>query len=211
MKFAECNPALLQPNPWNTNVVSPDMEKKLDESLKRLAMFKPIIVRELPSGKLEIIGGAHRAESAIRLKLKTVPIYNLGPIDDKKAKEIGLIDNGRYGVDDAVGLAELLADLGNPDELTTFMPFSDAEMTAIFSATKVDLDDLDLDADPDPSPPVTKNPPTHTIMRFKVPLGDAEYIEGVIQAVMKSQGLTGSDDLTNAGDALVHFVRAANS
>jgi hypothetical protein len=41
-------------------------------------------------------------------------------------------------------------------------------------------------------------------MRFKVPLGDAEKITELIVKVKKRQNFTSSDDLTNAGDALVH-------
>src|SRR5437762_10365036 len=98
------DPRLLQPNPWNTNVVSPDNEAKIDASNQRLGMFKPIIVRELPDGTLQILGGAHRRESAIRLGWDQVPVFNVGPVSDKQAKEIGLADNARYGHDDTLAL-----------------------------------------------------------------------------------------------------------
>jgi len=204
MKSAEIDPRRLKPNPWNTNIVSPDNEKKLDASLRRLGLFKPVLVRTLPSGDFEIIGGAHRVESAIRIGLKQVPIINLGEIDDHKAKEIGLVDNGRYGADDVVGLAELMSELGNAADLAEFLPYTDAEMTAIFSATDIDLDMLDgTDDDEAPPAPAATAPKTHTIMRFKVPLGDSERIQELVESVMKRQGFSDSDDLTNAGDALV--------
>lgn len=47
----------LSPNPWNTNELTPEAERKLDESIRRNGMFKPIIVRERADGKLEIVGG----------------------------------------------------------------------------------------------------------------------------------------------------------
>jgi hypothetical protein len=213
MSHAEIDPKLLRPNPWNTNVVSPSGEAKLDASVRRLGMFKAVLVRELPGGELQILGGAHRVQSAIRLGLKKIPIWNLGPIDDAKAKEIGLVDNGRYGADDAIALAELLEGMGDLRELSTFMPYSDAELTAIFSSSSIDLDEIgDEDTGP-PEPPPARAPKTHTMMRFKVPVEDAERIGDLFEKIMKRQGFTEADALTNAGDALVwvvsEFERAA--
>ena len=78
------NPADLLPNPWNTNVMSPASEQKLDNSLRRFGCFKPVVVREIsgPSAvglrdvvtRFEIIGGEHRAQSAVRVGLAQVPI-----------------------------------------------------------------------------------------------------------------------------------------
>jgi ParB-like chromosome segregation protein Spo0J len=211
------DPKLLQPNPWNTNRVSPENEAKIDESLKRFAkdvpggMFKPIIVRELADGTLQIIGGQHRVESAIRLKLKSVPVFNLGLIDDRKAKEIGLVDNGRYGEDDTLQLAELLEGLGGADELASFMPYSDSDIASIFASTNIALDDLDIEDDDSalPSAPAAKAIQTHQIMRFKVPVEDVATITERIEKVMKTQKFTEEDSLSNAGNALVHIFKEA--
>lgn len=206
------NPASLQKNPWNTNVVSPENERKLDESLKRLGVFKPILCRELPDGSLQIIGGEHRAESAVRLGMKEVPVVNLGHISEERAKEVMLVDNGRYGDDDALRLAELLSEMGSVDEIASFMPYSDADLTAIFASTSIDLDDLDIPDNEEmpPTLPTEKPIQTHQIMRFKVPVGDVEHITSVIERVMRTQKFTDEDSLANAGNALVHvFKRGA--
>jgi ParB/RepB/Spo0J family partition protein len=199
----------LRPNPWNTNVVSPDNEAKLDESLKRFGIFKPILARQVGK-ELEILGGQHRWEAAKRLGLGTVPVINLGSLDDDTAKEIGLVDNGRYGVDDAEGLANLLKNLGKPSDLATFLPYSDKELEVIFKTDELDFDSLDIDGDDDEielKPTEVSSGPTHQIMRFKVPVEDAEWVSSLISKVIKSQGLTDSDSLTNAGDALVHVLK----
>lgn len=203
-------PGLLKPNPWNTNVVSPQMEEKIDASLKRLGMFKPVIVRELPDGTLQIIGGQHRVESAVRLKFKTIPFMSLGAISDQQAKEIGIVDNGRYGADDTLQLAELLESLGTADELATFMPYSDDDFTSIFASTNIALDDLELSDDEGaaPSAPAERVIQTHQIMRFKVPSGDVATITQRIEAVMKQQRFTDEDSLSNAGNALVHVFQS---
>jgi hypothetical protein len=203
----------LRKNTWNTNQVTPDNEIKIRASLERNGMFKPILVREVEGVPgLEIIGGEHRWEQAIELGYKTVPVCNLGLIDDIKAKEIGLIDNARYGADDTLSLGELLKELGTSDEIQEYLPYGDADLTAIFSASDIALDDLDLhdeseDSDEAPAePPAARAPKTHTIMRFKVPLKDAERLSALIARTQKNQGLTAGDELTNAGDALVHLL-----
>lgn len=208
------DPAKLRANPWNTNSVSSENEAKIDESVRRFGMFKPVIVRELEDGTLQIIGGQHRVESAIRLKLKTVPFFNLGPIDDKKAKEIGIVDNGRYGADDTLQLAELLESLGSADDLASYMPYSDSDLASIFSSTNIALDDLGLEDDDDASAPLmpaVKAVQTHQVMRFKVPSGDVATITQRIERVMKEQRFTEEDSLSNAGNALVHVFKKAES
>lgn len=213
-EFLTMSPHDLRPNPWNTNVVSPENEAKIDESLSQFGMFKPIIVRELADGSLQILGGAHRRDSAIRLKMDEVPVANLGPISDGEAKKIGLIDNGRYGNDDTLALAKLLEELGTPEDLSAFLPYSVAEFESVFSATSIaldDLDELDLDSGAAPSivEPSTKAKQTHAIMRFKVPLEDVAKITEKVNIVMKRQRFTDEDSLTNAGNALVHILNDA--
>jgi ParB-like chromosome segregation protein Spo0J len=207
LKNLSVDPKALHKNPWNTNVVSPENEAKLDASLKRLGVFKPILCRELPNGALQIIGGEHRVDSAIRLGLTEVPVVNLGKISEERAKEVMLVDNGRYGDDDALRLAELLSELGSVGEISSFMPYSDADLTAIFASTSIELDDLDIPDNEElpPTLPSEKPMQTHQIMRFKVPIEDVATITAVIERVMRTQKYTDDDSLTNAGHALVHI------
>ena len=202
----------LFPNPWNTNTVAPDNQAKIEASIKRYGMFKPLICRTLPDGRLQIVGGEHRWEAAKAIGIKEVPIVNLGKIDDKRAKEISLIDNSRYGTDDSLKLSEVLKELG---DVTEVMPISNKELEEIFSATTIDLDALDQveeKADEEAEEAIeeiTKSKPTTQVMRFKVPVADAEFVQNVINGICKLQGFTGSDSLTNAGDALVFLCHGA--
>lgn len=215
-KFTSIAPAELHPNDWNSNVVSPDDERKLVESIRRNGLYKPIVVREIAkSGNtvFEIIGGEHRWRAAITLGMKTVPIVNLGPISDQKAKEISVLDNARYGDDDALSLAEILKEIGTTAELQEFLPYAETDLSQLFSSSNIALDDLDLDENfeigPDegaPEPKVERAPKTHTQMRFKLTIKDAERLTRQIAKVQKEQGFTTEDDLTNAGDALVHML-----
>lgn len=202
----QVDPKTLKPNPWNVNVMSPDNEEKLETSIKRFGMFKPAIVRELQDGFLQIIGGEHRVQAAVRLGIKEVPIVNLGKISDEKAKEISLVDNGRFGHDDTLRLAELLEGLGDVDELSSFMPYTESDLTAIFSSSSIALDALDLsEEDESPKLPTEKAIQTHQILRFKIPVEDVGMVTAVIESIAKTQKFTQGDSLSNAGDALVHL------
>lgn len=210
-RLSYLDPRELVANPFNPNIVSPDNERKLDASLKRNAMFKPVVARELEDGRLEILGGQHRVESAIRLGFESVPVFNLGRVDDARAKEICLVDNSRYGADDTLELSRLLESLNlDANELASFLPYSDADLSAIFSTADIDLDDLLTTEEEERAAQVSssevKVTKTHQIMRMKVPLEDADRVTKAMQRIMKTQGFIESDSLTNAGDALVYLV-----
>lgn len=217
LAFHTISPALLRRNPWNTNKCPPENEAKIRASIERNGLFKPILVRRVAGvDGYEIVGGEHRWEQACELGLETVPIVDLGEITELRAKEIGVIDNARYGQDDALSLAELLKELGEPGELQEFLPYVSADLDALFSATSIALDELDLsqsgfDADPDePAPaPDPKPTKTHTITRFKLSLEDAERVTALIADTQKAHGYTAEDQLTNAGDALIHILKTA--
>lgn len=198
-------------NDWNTNEVSPENEAKIEASLDRHSFYRPIIARDLGDGRLQILGGEHRWQIAKRRGMATVPVINLGQIDDQRAKEISLIDNARYGQDDTLRLAELLGDMGDVDDLIAVLPMNSADIEGIFSAARVGLDELDLPGDGDRLPDLalpTASGPTHQILRFKVPAEDADRLTRLVEATMKAQGFTNEDSLANAGNALVHLLRS---
>lgn len=218
IRLGEAHPGSLLPNPWNSNHLTPEAERQLEESITRFGVFKPVIVREVEENGeilLQIIGGEHRAAAADRKGLKLIPYVNLGPIDDQKAKEIGLVDNARYGADDVTELARLLKEIGDVSELSSFMPFTDEDAASIFAAGSIDLDELKMDEEFDlkdekapeiEEPRSPKTARTHAVMRFKVAIADAERIAEIIARVKKEYGYTTSDELTNAGDALSHLL-----
>ena len=207
IKVETLAPDLLKPNRFNVNIVSPENQHKLEASLQRFGMFKPIVVREVDDG-LEIIGGQHRWEAAKSLKLTEVPVVNLGRVSDKKAKEISLVDNSRFGADDTLQLAELLEDIGvGAEELASFMPYSESDFASIFSSVNISLDDLDLPDDDDvPTSVAPKTAQTHQVVRFKIPVDDVSVVTDLIERTMKEQRFTDEDSLSNAGNALVHLL-----
>lgn len=203
------NPNLLHPNKFNPNRQTPEEEEKLMNSVERFDFFKPIIVRQLDDGKLEILGGEHRWKVAVKKKIAEVPVVNLGTIDDKTAKEICITDNQRMGHDDNIALAEVLGDL-DIDELLKFTSYSEQDIAGIFSSVEIDLGDLGLDEEDDKEEiqlPATRVAQTSVFQRYKVPIGDAEMIEKVIETIMKREGFTDEDSLSNAGHALAYLCQ----
>lgn len=199
-------PSALRPNPWNTNHMSPENEARLTASVSQHGLFKPVVVREVGE-ELEIIGGEHRWIVSTNLGLPTIPVINVGPISDDQAKKIGLIDNARYGADDTVALAELMKTLEDVADIQVTMPFSDEDVASIFSSTSIALDDLDniepeSETSREDEPPVAAAPKTHAMMRFQVPLADAERITDLITRTAKRHGFDTGTALMNAGDAL---------
>ena len=202
----------LQANGFNTNFVTPDNETKLDASIRRFGVFKPVVVRAIAGfpGRYEIIGGEHRWRSAERLGLESIPVINLGPISDREAREISLADNARYGADDALALSELLKELGTESEIQEFLPFTKTDIDALFSSD-IALDGLEIDESFDAKKieedvPVSKIAKTHAVLRFKIANEDAERISRMIVKIQEEQGFTAEDQLTNAGDALVYTL-----
>lgn len=209
-KMSDVQIDMLEPNPWNTNHVSAENEKKLIASFERNGCYKPIVVRQLESGKLQILGGEHRWMTAKKLGYTTVPVVNVGAISDQRAKEIGLIDNGRYGEDDSLELAALLNGMEHLDEIMAILPFAEDDLAAIFASSAIDFDSLDIPDDADdriPELPTKAAVQTHQVMRFKVPVEDSERLTKLIERTMKSQGFTDDDSMTNAGNALVHLLK----
>lgn len=191
-------------SPWNVNVVSPENQRKLEESIRRNGIFRPVVVRELASGELEVIAGEHTTRAAITLKIKEIAVYNLGAIDDRMAKEISVIDNQHYGTEDAFGLARLLKEIdADPGD---FLPYSDEDLTAIFKASEIDLDNLEMpDEDEHGSieDELSRAPITHQMMRFSVPIESAEFVTRCIETIVRRQGFKSKNTMESAGDALV--------
>lgn len=207
-------PEQLSPNPWNSNKVGPDMEKRLRASVEKFGIYKPIIARSLADGSLQILGGEHRWRVACNMGLDSVPVVNLGQLSDKQAKTLGLADNAQYGEDDGLKLAEILREIGQ-EEIELILPYTESDLAGMFAATEVDLDSLgfdegDLDPETDKLSDATRATVTHELMRFKVPVEDRERVQKFIEHVINTRGLKSEEDsMVAAGMALVEIVNAA--
>jgi ParB-like chromosome segregation protein Spo0J len=208
-KLMSIDPNLLVRNPWNPNVVNPANEDKLKASMEELGQFKPLIVRETADG-LEILGGEHRNDQAVRMGLKSIQVYNLGLIPDDLAKKISLADNAQYGENDFASLAELIKSLDDATHLADIMPISADEIQSMIDHDSLNLDDINLDPDATLDETESLDLPTgvktHNIVRFKVAIEDQAKLTETIKRIQTEQNFTESDQLTNAGDALIWLI-----
>lgn len=210
------DPTLLRQNPWNPNVVDPINQLKLEASIQKNGIKRPIVVRELEDGTLQIIGGQHRTMAAIALSMPLVPVINRGRISDADAKKETLIDNFRYGSDDVFKFSELLQDpeIGSAAELLATMPIDEEELAGYFahiSAESVEAEIDDILSDEEEKAETidlgaTAPTRTHQIIRFRVSIEDAAKIAELMRKTRAENGYTESDDMTNDGDALVHLL-----
>lgn len=190
------------------------MEKRLRASVEKFGIYKPIVCRELKDGSLQILGGEHRWRIACNMGLETVPVVNLGQMSDKRAKTLGLADNGQYGEDDALKLSAILRDIGQ-EEVELVLPYTESDLAGMFAATGVDLDSLgfdddELDPTTDKVEDAVRSTITHELMRFKVPVEDRERVQKFIEHVISTRGLKSEEDsMVAAGMALVEIVNAA--
>lgn len=210
------DPRKLRKNAFNTNKMSAENVEKLRNSIRRNGLIGAIVARENDLGELEIIGGEHRVQIAIEEGLTDVAVHNIGYISDDRAKELMLLDNGRYGQDDAFELASLMDELsasGDVD-LASFMPYSSEDLDKLMSVTDIDLDSLDDDPEDEigevERTTEKREAPlqTHQVLRFRVSMDDVARVQAVVGRVMAEQGFNDEDSMTNAGDALVHLVGA---
>lgn len=213
LKLTYEDPRSLRKNTWNPNKMSPEAESKLRNSIQKNGHVKPVIVRELDDGTLEIVGGEHRVDVSVDLGLETIPVVNLGKISDEQAKKALLIDNSRYGEDDAASLSALLEDIGTADELAEWTTYTSDDLAVLLNTSSSDdlsyLDELNGLDDEDGELPAVAVPEvqTHQTMKFKVPAEDAHTIKDVIDSITKVQKLEDSDSAVRAGDALLWLIR----
>lgn len=144
-QLIEIDPSTVEFNPWNPNVMSPELFIKEVRSIKENGFIDPITVRELGEG-LQVIDGAHRVRAARELQLATIPAVNLGVVDDAKAKRLTIIANELRGSPRSDLLSTLLADLATSDTtaaLAEVLPFTQLELDSLVSSvTTYDWDAL---------------------------------------------------------------------
>lgn len=190
------NPFSLIPNPWNTNRVDRENFDKLKKSLQSLGSFKPIVVREMEDGTLQILGGYHRNEAAKELGFETVPIFNIGNVDDARAKEISLVDNARYGQDDTEALAKLLDEL-DTELLDDIMPEGPVVLPDMEDLTNELAEELARERDAEE---------THKSLKFRLEIEKAEEIEAILSKIAFDKDLKYADGYSNYSEALYHAL-----
>lgn len=65
----------------------------LVESIRTRGVLEPLLVRELPTGGLELLAGERRLEASRAAGLATVPVRVLVGLSDTDAREVALVEN----------------------------------------------------------------------------------------------------------------------
>jgi len=209
--------ALLTNNPWNPNRVDPENEQKIKNSIESVGAFKPIIVRELDDGTLQILGGQHRADYYRDNNIEA-PIINLGKIDDIQARKILLADNARYGEDDSTVLAEIYQAFADADEdISSMLPISNEDITSLMGATTIDLDSLELEDEPliqdyeeydDPEmDSIGDLGSRRKPLKLKIPMDNYEFVTDQLNKIAQVIGMEDIDQGNNRGDVLLYLLK----
>lgn len=139
----------LIPNDWNPNHMDAFMREKLVNAIKKDGFILPIIVRPCPGDSVpwEIVDGEHRWLTAKdELKMKQVPILNLGSISDATAKEITIKANTLHGEFDSIELGRIVENLieeQGMDEVATSLPYTPERLQGMVDLLQTEITDLD--------------------------------------------------------------------
>lgn len=200
MKLLQINPFDLKPNPWNSNRMDRENFEKLKLSLSKIGNFKPVIARN-KGDELEILAGYHRTEAAKELGLTEIPVLTLGVIDDQRAKEISIIDNTRYGLDDEKLLEDLINSM-DIELISKIIPeqeeiiFPEIEDLSKFEEEVLKSDDRKTEYNED-----------FKILKFRYDdLDKSDEIEDLLLSIAKEHEYYHSDGYPNLSDALYHAL-----
>lgn len=213
LQITYVSPEELAANPWNPNKVGPENLSKIEKSVSELEDFKPVVVRELETGELEIVDGEHRTEVYRRLG-QQVPVVNLGNISDEHAKKITLAANARYGENDTIALHDLLASLGSMEELAQILPESTESLEEIAnlstSAGDIDWNDLTLDdEESEEDASYESSAPAKSVkqtLKFRLDVDQSEEVDAYLSKIIRTIGADDSDPAVNRGLALMHII-----
>jgi len=132
------DPNTIAANPWNPNRMTDATFEKVKRSIVEHGFVDPVTVREIESG-YEIVDGENRWRAAKALGIAAIPVANLGPISDHKAKKLTIIYNELRGAPEPDLLAQVLADLANEqtlDSLVLDLPMTMLEIDTLIKSTE---------------------------------------------------------------------------
>lgn len=174
------HPSALVPNAWNPNAMTPDMYEKAVASIRAFGFVDPITVRPAGDGSFEIIDGEHRWKAALAEGLKTVPVFDIGDVDDDMARQLTIVLNETRGQSDPKRLGALLRDLASRssvDDLISTLPYTREAFDRLTGLASIDWSAL---AQPPDRFPVGR--PSAWVERvYRMPQDAAEVLDRAIE------------------------------
>ena len=196
-EFGIVDPFELKCNPWNSNKVNRKNFEKLKLSLEKYGNFKPVTCRRLDSGELQILGGYHRTEAAKELGIKEIPVIILKNVTEEQAKEIGILDNTRYGEDDKELLEKILDDLTDLEGFESIVPEMEAPV--------LPLDDGLIEEAMEKFEEEEHEDGLQTI-RFRLEPEKAEEVISILEDIAEKNGFKFVDGFKDVNTALYHAL-----
>lgn len=129
--YQEIDIDLLFEAEWNYKESHEELEGKLFANIEKNGVVQNLIVREVGE-KFEVVNGNHRLKVVKNLGLETVMCYNLGQIDDLKAKRIAVETNETRFKSNPEKMSEVIESI-----LTEFSP-EDFDLTSPVTTAMLD-------------------------------------------------------------------------
>jgi hypothetical protein len=183
-KLRNVDPHDITPNPWNPNEMDPDMLEHARASIEKFGFVDPVTVRS--QGKTwQIIDGEHRWRIAIEIHLATIPVYDLGVLDDAVAQQLTIVLNETRGQANPAKLGRLLKDLmakESKDSLLSTLPYTREAFDRLTGLPALDWDNLG--GQPSHRPQLPGERPSAWVERtYRMPKDSAEVIDQAIARV----------------------------
>ncbi len=131
----------LKPAPWNSNVMDDKMISRLKESIRRYGLLENLVVRPLPNGDYEVIGGNWRLKVLSELEIETISCA-VAEVDDAQARLLSLALNRIEGEDDLGLKADLMKkalEEVSQEEILELLPETAQSLQALAAIGQVDM------------------------------------------------------------------------
>ena len=150
----------VEPNPWNPNVQEAEIFRVLAQSLREEGFGEPVLAREMPNGKYQIVNGEHRYRLAIETGMTEIPVA-IVEMTDTQAKLATVRRNRTRGGLDTLKTAAILRDMRKrmtdddiqfrlgyrPEELTEMMTMLNAPFIPYNAAQKAPSEIFEIEVD----------------------------------------------------------------
>jgi ParB family transcriptional regulator, chromosome partitioning protein len=176
----------LEPNPWNPNVMSPEMFDKEVRSIQEFGFVDPLTIREHGTDRFQIIDGEHRWKAGMSIGMEQFPCIVID-VDDDTAKELTIVLNETRGTSDQVKLADLVRDLAQRRDQARLqvLPFTPQRLRAMITNS----DQIDWDSLRDKREKM-KQDREHWVERvFRMPVEAARVLDEAVAKVKAQEGI----------------------
>jgi hypothetical protein len=181
---------------WNYKEDDEFRGEQLRRNLKRNGQIVNMIVRQLPSGKMEVLDGNHRLDAVVDLKWEKVYVYDLGKISNAAARRIAVEINETRFNSNLVKLSQAIAEIRKEftlEELQETMPFRPEEFAAFSEMGAFDWSDDSEKPDTEGGLPADK-----VKLEFMLTQAQASVVNKALIRIVSEMGIDGEYRMSRA-------------